>query len=105
MRLRIFYERSLVHLLSKKYPSLDFRQILEFTQEQNLTIVEYSIGLSYDKGFKPKENDLYIWVIQPNGQLHFRQVDLASLPINKPWLRLKSLSFFPLSLLNPVVCV
>ena len=45
-------------------------KIQQVAQEQNATIVEYSII--------PNES-LYIWVIAPNGNINFRSVDLTTL--------------------------
>lgn len=44
-------------------------QIQQIARQQSATLVEYSVI----------QNELlYIWVIQPNGQLHFRSVDLKA---------------------------
>jgi tetratricopeptide (TPR) repeat protein len=72
--------RAFVELLAKqlspqskepiKYPSL--QEIKQIAQQQNATLVEYSII--------PGQS-LYIWVIQPTGKIDFRSVDL------KTWLQ------------------
>ncbi len=45
-------------------------QIQQIAQQQNATLVEYSIV---------QENELYIWVIQPTGEIDFRAIDLSIL--------------------------
>lgn len=55
-------------------PSPTRSQIKQIAQEQNATIVEYSI--IQDLG---KEAKLYIWVIKPNGEIKFHQDSLKSL--------------------------
>lgn len=72
--------RAFVELLAKqlspqsnepiKHPSLE--EITQIAQQQNATLVEYSLV--------PGQS-LYIWVIQPNGKIDFRSVDL------KTWLQ------------------
>jgi CHAT domain-containing protein len=72
--------RAFVELLAKqlspqsqegiKYPSLE--EIKQIAQQQNATLVEYSIL---------PDQSLYIWVIQPTGKIDFRSVDL------KTWLQ------------------
>ena len=77
--------RAVVELLAKRLssnpeaisdiapPSIE--QIQQISQEQNATLVEYSIV---------SEQELFIWVIQPRGKITFRLVDLKSL---KPLLQ------------------
>jgi CHAT domain-containing protein/tetratricopeptide (TPR) repeat protein len=62
-------------------PSIE--KIRRIAQEQNATVVEYSfVG---DRNFKSRgkqrarEEELFIWVVQPNGKVEFRRVDLKSL--------------------------
>ena len=57
-------------------------QIRQIAKAQNATLVQYSI--IYDvfqiQGKRePRESALYIWVIQPTGEITFRQVDLKPL--------------------------
>lgn len=62
-------------------PSLE--QIKQIAKTTNSTIVEYSIvgNEIHVFGNEPdEETDLFIWVIQPNGIISFRQVDLRQLP-------------------------
>ncbi|MBD2336549.1 CHAT domain-containing protein [Calothrix sp. FACHB-156] len=57
-------------------------EIKQIAQQQNATLVQYSI--IYDE-FKVsgktqgKESDLYIWVVKPTGEVTFRKVDLKPL--------------------------
>jgi CHAT domain-containing protein len=51
--------------------SITVEQIQNVAQEQKATLVEYSLI---------EEDKLFIWVIPPNGEIHFRQVDLTSPP-------------------------
>jgi len=60
--------------LASQVPTL--KSLVQIARSQNATLVEYSA--IYDEG---KEKELYIWVIQSNGTITFRQVDLtAALP-------------------------
>jgi CHAT domain-containing protein len=57
-------------------------QIRQIAKAQNATLVEYSI--IYDEfqiqgKSEPRESAIYIWVIQPTGEITFRQVDLKPL--------------------------
>ncbi|NEO88206.1 MAG: CHAT domain-containing protein [Spirulina sp. SIO3F2] len=60
-------------------------QIKQIARQQNATLVEYSVTVdSFDLDNNPgkeatKESALYIWVIPPNGDISFRQVDLTPL--------------------------
>ncbi|NEO86102.1 MAG: tetratricopeptide repeat protein [Spirulina sp. SIO3F2] len=60
-------------------------QIQQIAHEKNATLVEYSITVdTFDLDNNPgtettKESALYIWVIPPNGDITFRQVDLTPL--------------------------
>jgi CHAT domain-containing protein/tetratricopeptide (TPR) repeat protein len=51
-----------------KHPSLE--DVKTIARQQNATLVEYSIAF---------DEELYIWVISPNGNVTFRQLDLKSL--------------------------
>lgn len=53
--------------------ALTFLQVQDVAREQNATLVNYSII---------GNQEIFIWVIQPDGKLHFRQVNLSSLSIN-----------------------
>ena len=50
----------------------DLAQIQRIAQQHNSTLVEYSF---IDNGVD--NSQIYIWVVQPNGELHFQQVDLS----------------------------
>jgi CHAT domain-containing protein len=63
--------------LTTKFPDLPTLQ--RVAQQQNATLVEYSI-IDTIIG----DPALYIWVIQPSGQLHFRQIDLSTQSLALP---------------------
>jgi CHAT domain-containing protein/Tfp pilus assembly protein PilF len=56
-------------------------QVKQIAQEQNATLVQYSIayGPSQEEG-KPqwRPSHLYIWVIKPTGEIAFRSIDLST---------------------------
>lgn len=62
-------------------PTID--KLKDIAQQQKATIIEYAIVIDDDFKFRGKqrsrEQDLYIWVIQPSGEVSFRQVDLKPL--------------------------
>ncbi|WP_404790456.1 CHAT domain-containing protein [Altericista sp. CCNU0014] len=98
--------RAFVDLLTERLSSGDANaviatapnqdQIRQIAQAQNATLVQYSIIYDtfeiQDKQVR-RESALYIWVIQPTGEITFRQVDLKPL-----WQQHK------VSLANPVIC-
>lgn len=51
--------------------SLSFSEMQSVAKQQQSTLVEYAIGLSSRGG-----KSLYIWVVQPSGELGFREVPL-----------------------------
>lgn len=58
-------------------PSL--AQIRQVAQQQNTTLVEYSIldnGLAAEDGGGDRRPEIAIWVVQPSGKISFRQVSL-----------------------------
>ena len=55
---------------SKPPPAPTINQIQQIAKAQNATLVEYSLV---------SDQELYIWVIPPTGEITFRQVDLNSL--------------------------
>ena len=79
--------RSLVEQLvqnsgSQLNPTLSLNQIKQIAKTSNSTLVEYSIVGSEIRifGNEPAdETELYIWVVNPNGVVSFRQVDLRQL--------------------------
>ena len=50
----------------------NFAEIQRIARQQNSVLVEYSL---VDTGIGNSE--IYIWVVQPDGEMHFRQVDLG----------------------------
>jgi CHAT domain-containing protein/tetratricopeptide (TPR) repeat protein len=57
-------------------------QIRQIAKAQNATLVQYSIiynEFQIQGKSEPRESALYIWVIQPTGEITFRQVDLKPL--------------------------
>ncbi|MEP0820813.1 CHAT domain-containing protein [Trichocoleus desertorum GB2-A4] len=62
---------------------LTIDQLKQIARQQNATLVEYAIVFDDDFKFQGKqrgrEQDLYIWVVNPSGQISFRQVDLKPL--------------------------
>jgi len=57
-------------------------QIRQIAKAQNATLVQYSIiynNFQIQGKSKPRESALYFWVIQPTGEITFRQVDLKPL--------------------------
>jgi CHAT domain-containing protein len=61
----------------------DQEQIRQIAKAQNATLVQYSIIYedfqNQGKQIVGRESALYIWVIQPTGEITFRQVDLQPL--------------------------
>jgi tetratricopeptide (TPR) repeat protein len=81
--------RALVDLLASKLTSSlsiqniqktpDFNQIKAIAQQQNATLVEYSIL---------PDDQLYIWVISPSGKINFQVVSLDSQNLKKLFKKL-----------------
>ncbi|MGD2182637.1 CHAT domain-containing tetratricopeptide repeat protein [Lusitaniella coriacea] len=80
--------RAFVEFLSKRLspetvpepPTIE--QIKQIAQEQNATLVEYSIiydDVEIDGRKRWRESQLYIWVVKPNGEVSFRTADLTEL--------------------------
>ncbi len=78
--------RAFVHLVSQRLAdnslnqSPSIRQIKQIARRQNATLVEYAImpeDLMHQGKVRGEGGTLYIWVVQPRGQIHFRQVDLS----------------------------
>ncbi|MBD2121526.1 CHAT domain-containing tetratricopeptide repeat protein [Trichocoleus sp. FACHB-262] len=60
----------------------DIQQIRQIAKAQNATLVQYSIiydDFQIQGKQTSRESALYIWVIQPTGEITFRQVDLKPL--------------------------
>lgn len=62
-------------------PTID--KLKQIARQQKATLVEYAIVIDDDFKFRGKqrsrEQDLYIWVINPSGNISFRRVDLKPL--------------------------
>jgi len=85
--------RAFVELLSRRLKNtasksttplpLTLKQIKQVAKDQKATIVEYSIVPDDDFTFrgkqKARESELFIWVVTPQGNIHFRRVDLKPL--------------------------
>lgn len=82
--------RAFAELLSQRFSTqaqefptpLTIKQIQQIAQLQNATLVEYSIAYDYvdlENRKQVRESKLLIWVIQPNGDIAFRVVDLSQL--------------------------
>ncbi|MBD2119500.1 CHAT domain-containing protein [Trichocoleus sp. FACHB-262] len=88
--------RAFVELLAKQSPSQGSKslagsanleppsiaQIQQIARAQNATLVEYSIiqeAFQVEGQRQIQDKALYIWVVQPNGEVAFRQVDLKPL--------------------------
>ena len=57
-------------------------QIRQIAKAQNATLVQYSIvynNFQIEGKSQPRESALYIWLIQPTGEITFREVDLKPL--------------------------
>jgi filamentous hemagglutinin family protein len=75
-----------INRVSTNPPTIE--QLKSIAQEQNATLVEYSIiRNAFDLQNKRhiNESELYIWVVQPTGEVAFRKVDLKPL-----WQRQKT---------------
>ena len=63
--------RALVgQLAPQSTSSITIEEIQQLAQEKQATLVEYSLGFN---------NQLYIWVIQPTGEIHFQSVDFTAM--------------------------
>lgn len=70
-----------------EYPPPTLAQIRQIAKTQNATLIEYAIVpdshfIAHGK-LKGADVALLIWVVQPNGNIHFRQVDLTPLHAQK----------------------
>ena len=71
--------------------TIDLVTLQSIAQQQNITLVEYALiprnaelfspGRSSDRWLNTIEH-LFVWVIQPSGEIHFEQVDLFEQPID-----------------------
>ncbi|WP_445176038.1 tetratricopeptide repeat protein [Microcoleus sp.] len=84
--------RAFVDLLTQRLSAGDASQVIatapnqeqirQIAKAQNATLVQYSIiydGFQIQGKQVARESALYIWVIQPTGEITFRQVDLKPL--------------------------
>ena len=63
--------RALVEQLApQSTSSITIEEIQQLAREKQATLVEYSLGFN---------NQLYIWVIQPTGEIHFQSVDFTTM--------------------------
>ena len=72
------------HQIQKSAPTkpLSLKQIQQTAQEQQATIVHYSLiqdSFRQDNLNPTTESELYIWVISPEGEIQFETVDLRAL--------------------------
>ncbi len=64
---------------------INIDKIKQIAKEQNATLVEYSI-IHDDKAFlraEAKIADIYIWVVQPNGEITFRHANFKPIQVDK----------------------
>ncbi|WP_421656669.1 CHAT domain-containing protein [Leptothermofonsia sp. ETS-13] len=82
------FVRLLLRRSQKDNPDIEVKpftiaQIKQIARQQNATLVEYAIVPDDDFKFRGKqrgrESELFIWVVQPNGRVDFRRVDLKPL--------------------------
>ena len=79
--------RALAELLALEhsntaYSPIATAQIQQIARDQNATLVQYSViydDFQFNGRSQPKESEIYIWVIQPTGEVTFRNVDLKPL--------------------------
>ncbi|MBF2017366.1 MAG: CHAT domain-containing protein [Rivularia sp. T60_A2020_040] len=90
--------------INTNFPSVD--KIREIARQQNATLVEYSIVPDDDFKFLGKQRgrgaELFIWVIKPTGEIHFRKVDLK--PLWKHNLTLDDLVNSSRCLVQGIIC-
>jgi CHAT domain-containing protein/Flp pilus assembly protein TadD len=67
--------------LSSATPSIE--KIRQIAKQQNATLISYAIVVDRQFKFRGKqrgqESELFIWVVQPNGKVTFRQANLKTL--------------------------
>jgi CHAT domain-containing protein len=104
-------ERGRTHVLAKTLsknntpPKLNTSQMQAIAREQNVTLVEYSI-IREPSYLTNGDYRLFVWVVQPNGQIHFRQVDPNSLAEKQGLLNLARLfDGSPQSIVSIVVLI
>lgn len=78
--------RTLVELLSKRFLKDDSSnkptaaELQDIAKAHHSTLVTYSLIPTEIKPDEWKDTDLFIWVINPNGDIQFRSVDLTQYP-------------------------
>ena len=86
-RARAFVELVANHSPAKTAKSPDADQIRTIAKEQRSTLVEYTLVPDDSFKFQGKQRGtaerLYVWVVQPTGQIDFREVDLQPLQQDK----------------------
>ncbi|WP_373525867.1 tetratricopeptide repeat protein, partial [Nostoc sp.] len=74
-------QKSVSSITDNPPPSIE--KIRQIARQQNATLVEYAIVPDDDFKFRGKqrgrEQELFIWVVQPSGKVAFRRVDLRPL--------------------------
>lgn len=81
-RARSLVEKFVENSGSSSPPLVNLDQIKQIAKTANSTLVEYSVVGNEVRviGNEPSdETDLLIWIVQPNGNVSFRQVDLRQL--------------------------
>lgn len=78
---RLSPQVALSSTVNSQPPTID--QIKQIAQAQNVTLVEYSLVPDDEFKVQGKQrgtaSELYIWVVQPSGNVAFRRVDLKAL--------------------------
>ncbi|NCS23469.1 MAG: CHAT domain-containing protein [Microcystis aeruginosa BS13-02] len=86
--------RILSYLISKSNDtSITISEIQQLARKKNATIVKYSWLESPSKSVSAKadySSQIYIWAIQPSGEIYFSQVDLSQPSINSPQTQVES---------------
>ncbi|MGB3206032.1 MAG: CHAT domain-containing protein [Crinalium sp.] len=59
-------------------PPLKLQQIKQIAKTQNATIVEYSIIKFREPGYREEQEEFYIWVVKPTGEVRFKKIDLKA---------------------------
>jgi CHAT domain-containing protein len=100
-------ERGRTHILAKQMsqnnnlPKLSISQMQVIAKQQNATLVEYFI-IKERVGFQAKDDRIFIWVVKPNGSIHFRPVEL-NLAKQKSFLDLNIFNILPLEAIISII--
>lgn len=65
--------------IKSKIPELSLEQIRTLAKDNNTTIVKYFLFEKQQNVFTIRSSKFAVFVIKPNGEIHFRQVDAANL--------------------------